>query len=76
MVKIAYHSMGRFATVKDRQMSRGKHRFQEGELTRAIKAAAKGGQPASEIHIDKDGGVTLKLVERQDFEEVEHPTAA
>jgi hypothetical protein len=57
-------------------MSRGKHRFQEGELTRAIKAAAKGGQQATEIHIDKDGGVTVKLAERQEPKEEPVPQAA
>jgi hypothetical protein len=52
-----------------------KVRFQERELTRAIRAADRAGQQVSTIHIDRDGQVTLQVARRSEQTE-EQPTAA
>jgi hypothetical protein len=46
-------------------MSKGPTRFREVEVARALRAAARAGRDVDEIHIDRDGQVTLRVAKRQ-----------
>jgi hypothetical protein len=47
----------------------GKVRFQEREVSRAIRAADAAGREVSEVHIDRDGQVTLRIEKRRQSED-------
>lgn len=53
-------------------MAKGKLRFHELELARAIRAADRAGQQVTTIHIDRDGEVRLNVQRRQEAEEAGH----
>ena len=42
-------------------MSRGCHTFKQGDLTKALKAAAAAGQPARRVEIAPDGKIAMIL---------------
>jgi len=50
-------------------MSRGKLRFKQRDLARAIRAAAKSGVPTKRVEIDQDGKIIVILGSQQQREQ-------
>jgi hypothetical protein len=57
-------------------MARGAHTFKQGDVTKALKAAAAAGIDVGRVEIDRDGKIIVIVAEPASASDSDHETSA